>query len=552
MELAPWLAALKLDDWPGLLASREADVVSRSPRREILRFSLPAGAGPLCRLLLKREFTARRKTLLTNLLAGRGWTTRARNEWHIASALRQAGIICPRPLTLLERGLWPRQTCLLMEEVPGAESLGAFLAAQTFGSDDPARQMFFTLLGEQVARLHATGCDHPRLYATHVLVIGSESERQIGFCEFERSRIARRVSPTVRGRDLAALWATLPRRLADERDRKFFFDGYFAQAECEDQAAEILAATERHRLSLLKQRRIWEIRESDTELHRSVRRLESDASETMWIDRRFRPYLERGQIATFAAMMATIDGQCLRALEDRENWRIELSDGQQPPLGAYLKKHHVRTRASRWRARLGRGPGQSAGLVEARNVARLSRGGIAAMQLIAFGERLHADGLLESFVLTEELTGYTQLDHFLRQRFSELPSQHSTRRDRHLMRLICEVADVARHFHALGYNHRDLYCCHFFIREPQTGTFQVNLIDLQRVEHRRYRRRRWIVKDLSQLAYSAPRERISCRHKLAFMKRYLGVRKLRSEDKRLIRRVLLKQRWMERTLGLHP
>ncbi len=80
----------------------------------------------------------------------------------------------------------------------------------------------------------------------------------------------------------------------------------------------------------------------------------------------------------------------------------------------------------------------------------------------------------------------------------------------------------------------------------------MNLIDLQRVEHRRKFRGRWLVKDLAQLSYSAPRDRISWTQRLAFMKHYLGVRKLRPQDKRLIRQVLAKQRLMERTLGVHP
>ncbi len=126
------------------------------------------------------------------------------------------------------------------------------------------------------------------------------------------------------------------------------------------------------------------------------------------------------------------------------------------------------------------------------------------MKLIAYGEKLHADGLLESFVLTEELVGFTQLDHFLAKRFAPRDRSHVTRRDHDLLHLLREVAAVANKFHRLGYNHRDLYCCHFFIKEPRPGEFKVNLIDLQRVEHRRHLRGRWLVKDLAQLAYSAP------------------------------------------------
>lgn len=272
--------------------------------------------------------------------------------------------------------------------------------------------------------------------------------------------------------------------------------------------------------------------------------------ETIWIDPAYRGPMAAAGLTTLSAVMRTTAGRCLRALVDRENWRIELDGLPSGPRGAYLKKHHVRGWRHWLRARLGLGPGATPGRTEAANVARLERDGIAAMRLIAFGERLHADGLLESFVITEELAGYTQLDHYLRQRFA--PRAERTGRDAALEALIGAVADVARRFHAAGYNHRDLYCCHFFIRPEAGQQSDVRLIDLQRVEQRRWLRRRWIVKDLAQLAYSAPRERIGCRERIRFLRAYLGVRKLRPEDKRLIRAVMAKWRRMENHLGAHP
>ena len=277
----------------------------------------------------------------------------------------------------------------------------------------------------------------------------------------------------------------------------------------------------------------------------------------MWIDERFGGLLNAAGLNRFESVMETLDGECMRALEDRENWRLQ-------PNGrtVYLKKHHIRTWASRLRAKLGLGTGETAARTETRNVRHLARDGIEAMTLIAFGERLHGDGLLESFLLSEDLRGYVQLDHFITGRFPPrelhrtLPRDrdvtHGLDVDRDLKALIGEVARVARRFHQAGYNHRDLYCCHFFIREPQTGRFEARLIDLQRVERRHRFRRRWIVKDLAQLAYSAPRDRIKCTHKMAFIRRYLGVRKLRPCDKRLIRAVLAKQQLMELKQGIIP
>jgi heptose I phosphotransferase len=270
----------------------------------------------------------------------------------------------------------------------------------------------------------------------------------------------------------------------------------------------------------------------------------------MWLDERFQTPLARAGLDRFGAVMATLEGRCLRALADRENWRLELHGPHDGPRGVFLKKHHVRTWPNRLRAKLGVGPGESAARTEARNVRNLAADGIDVMGLVAYGEHLHDDGLLESFVLTDELRGYVQLDHFLARRFRERELFRTLPADGDLDVLVRRVAEVARRFHAAGYNHRDLYCCHFFVKEPEPGRFEIKLIDLQRVQRRRRFRWRWIVKDLAQLAYSAPRDRIKCTRKMAFMRHYLGVRKLRPRDKRLIRAVLAKQQLMEQKQGI--
>jgi len=289
----------------------------------------------------------------------------------------------------------------------------------------------------------------------------------------------------------------------------------------------------------------------------------------MWADDSYRRQLVESGLTDFEAVMSTRDGHCMRALLDRENWRLQLSDvrfdGQEASKkmcyldkataarsnGVYLKKHHVRTWRSRITALLGLGPGETPGRVEARNVGSLSADGIEVMRLVAYGEKLHLNGLIESFVLTEELQGYTQLDTFLVDRFKPCDPQKTTKRDPDLNHLICKVADVAKRFHEAGYNHRDLYCCHFFIKEPRPGQFEIRMIDLQRVQNRRCFRRRWLVKDLAQLAWSARSDRIKCTHRMMFIHRYLGVSKLRPRDKRLIREVLCKQGVMHRKLGVN-
>jgi ADP-heptose:LPS heptosyltransferase len=274
----------------------------------------------------------------------------------------------------------------------------------------------------------------------------------------------------------------------------------------------------------------------------------------LWINDRCRATLAEAGLTDFTALMATTNGHLMRCLPDRENWRLQLHASHAMPAGAFLKKHHERSVTNWLRAKLTKSIPATPGRIEAENVARLAAAGIPAMGVIAFGEQLHASGLLESFVLTAELTGYAPLDDLLRSRFTPAnnPAAAGRRRERDFDRLLAAVADVAGRLHRQGYNHRDLYCCHFFIRVLASGAFDVRLIDLQRVQHRTRFRRRWIVKDLAQLAYSAPREWVNCSRRLAFFKAYLGVTKLRAQDKRLARSVLRKQWLMELKLGTHP
>jgi heptose I phosphotransferase len=268
----------------------------------------------------------------------------------------------------------------------------------------------------------------------------------------------------------------------------------------------------------------------------------------MWVDREYEAELKQLGLASFDAVMNSSIGQLLRTLSDRENWRLEAT-GEHGNHVYFLKKHRVRSFVEVVRSWIGPRRCATAGRIEAQNVEALKRAGIATMRVVAFGERVRG-AHVQSFFMTEELRGFMPLDDFLRQRF--VPAAERLRIDCDLKALAASVADVANRFHTAGFNHRDFYCCHFFIQELPGPQFAVRLIDLQRVEQRRWLRRRWIVKDLAQLAYSAPRERVGRALRMAFIKRYLGVARLRPADKTFIRCVLRRQAAMERRLGRHP
>jgi heptose I phosphotransferase len=280
-------------------------------------------------------------------------------------------------------------------------------------------------------------------------------------------------------------------------------------------------------------------------------RLEPAGDGKMWIDPHFRNRLCQEGMGGFEQVMGKIDGQCLRELRIRENWYLPPAGTGGDNCGLYLKKHRTRSVVTVLRGLLGFGPGQTAARVEVNNVDCLSADGIAVMRVVAYGEKMCRGGLVESFLLTEELAGYTNLRRLLTTYFA--PGRLADPAIRHeLKALVRAVAALARRFHQLGYNHRDFYCCHFLVKRTGYARFDIRLIDLQRVQRRKLLRRRWIVKDLAQLAWSAPRESIGCKQRVAFIKHYLGVRKLTAEHKRLIRSILCKQRLMRWRLGAQP
>lgn len=80
-------------------------------------------------------------------------------------------------------------------------------------------------------------------------------------------------------------------------------------------------------------------------------------------------------------------------------------------------------------------------------------------------------------------------------------------------------------FHQTGYCHRDLYLCHIFADFDEAGARppQFTLIDLARTHYPRLRRMRWLVKDLSQLDYSARQIGATRSDRLRFLIAYLGL-----------------------------
>lgn len=106
-------------------------------------------------------------------------------------------------------------------------------------------------------------------------------------------------------------------------------------------------------------------------------------------------------------------------------------------------------------------------------------------------------------------------------------------------------------FHQTGACHRDLYLCHVFAdvdpgarRAPRFA-----LIDLARVHRPRFRRIRWIIKDLSQLDTSAQQLGLTRTDRLRFLVTYLGLEPKSPRVRFYVRRIVRKSRGILRRIA---
>ena len=180
----------------------------------------------------------------------------------------------------------------------------------------------------------------------------------------------------------------------------------------------------------------------------------------------------------------------------RQRTFLKLEDSQGRTHRLYLKRYGrepLLTRLKRW-ATHGWGAGPAG--VEFANVLAARAAGLPTMQGVACGEEPGFLGPARGCVILTAVPGDAlsrTMEGFLR--------RHS--HDDAAERLTLQLAKLVGAMHGSGYVHRDLYASHVFLDESQ-GDAALYLIDLARMFRPRWRRFRWLVKDLAQLKYSMP------------------------------------------------
>jgi UDP-glucose:(heptosyl)LPS alpha-1,3-glucosyltransferase len=260
------------------------------------------------------------------------------------------------------------------------------------------------------------------------------------------------------------------------------------------------------------------------------------------INREFAALLESRGLASFAALMEAQAAKELPYNRLKRIYKFALEDGS-GCQNFFLKRQ--RRRASFWERWRWSG-GQRAlgeGMREWQHIVAFQRRGLPVVTPVAAGERLLPGGLIESFVMTQSLEGFEPADRYVSAALAAPLDQARLKSKR---RLIAAIARFSRGMHEQGFNHRDFYLCHIFVRDAADGSIELRIIDLQRVDYRAALRRRWLNKDLAALHYSSLCLPLSDRDRLRFFVAYGSGLASRRARRRQLRRILRKSRAIAR------
>jgi hypothetical protein len=172
-------------------------------------------------------------------------------------------------------------------------------------------------------------------------------------------------------------------------------------------------------------------------------------------------------------------------------------------------------------------------------ISELTAAGIGVPKVISYGQQWGTLFENRSFLILKKIPNAESIERQLPEYFNEPATKETLRLRRDF---IARLADFIKTFHATTYRHRDLYFAHIF--HDDAGCFF--LIDLARAFKPTVLNRRFQVKDLAQIFYSAPGRYFSKTDRMRFYIGYTGRDRLTQEDKSIIRRLIKKTEQMAR------
>jgi len=156
---------------------------------------------------------------------------------------------------------------------------------------------------------------------------------------------------------------------------------------------------------------------------------------------------------------------------------------------------------------------------EYRAIRRLEFMGVPTMTVRAYASRGSKPCGMESFLVTDEITGHISLEDFCRSWPQKPPSSE-------LKHCLIEcLAEICGRMHYAGINHRDCYLCHFLLDEEEfrRGRVLLRVLDLHRAQdHGWFIPTQMQVKDVAGIFFSAMDLGLGKRSALRFMAVYQG------------------------------
>jgi heptose I phosphotransferase len=200
----------------------------------------------------------------------------------------------------------------------------------------------------------------------------------------------------------------------------------------------------------------------------------------------------------------------------RDRCRLDLQNGDGRLHTYYLKRYRSPPFVEQVRRIREAGRDLSTAKREMRAARKLREIGVPTLKVTAFGQEMSGPWEHRSFILTDGIEGRS-LERVLmdaREGRSRVPSWNNRRE------IIIQLASIVRLLHDQRLYHRDLYLCHFLLTRNVDGGIVLRVIDLARMIERPMRSRRWRIKDLAALEYSAWAPMVTRADRLRFLKTY--------------------------------
>lgn len=545
--------ALGLHDFDSVMTLRKGMPVSRHAHRNTVRLAAESGSADRT-YYLKRVYRVPLKHIVEDLVARRPPRAQPVREAEAIERCREQGIGVMRALAWGQRSVVtvPRQAFLLVEAVPAMENLEEALRRLACAEGRDAlreRSHLARALGRFVARIHDAGLLWPDMVAKHIYIAPRPRREASGGWQFyliDVERLTTGRSRRRRRKDLERLWRSMQGRGLPATDLLRFAVSYLGM---EDRPGPARRARLEEAFAWARDeiRRSWASQRPRLPLPDDAPRPEQQRFAKLGrvrVNEAFIPILQNNGLVSFSSVFGLEMGERLdkpRLADWRRRLRVPLRDVSGHPCLFYVKRYEDPPLREQLRRILTQHPKHGSAWWEWENIHTLSSGGIPTPTPVAFGEKMHGVFERRSFLVTQAIPGES-LESWVPR---HLGPQGDVGREARIA-LVELVARLARNLHRRRMVHRDLYLSHIFLSHNEDGRPVLRLIDLQRVFRPRWRWRRWQVKDLAALHYSTPWECVPATDRVRFLRRYLDVKKLGPQDKRLARRVLDKARRMAR------